>query len=453
MDIVVCALGAVVDPWDLPASTLLERDWIYGGERTMYELAAAAALHGHRVELRGDISRRDYEEIAAATGASISTSLSPRRPTAKEVVLLPEGIDEPLLYTGVALSAARVVMVLLGPPGLFGPVLDPGFVRPDPLTVDPSLVGTPPGYRMIRDWGFELWSNSPTIAAEARASGVDCEFFGTGQPLPYPAPGPKPYDVAFVTANRWAPIARDVAESLTCRVLEIGEGDRNSVVRGLAGARIFLLPARIEGQSRLQLEARAVGTVPVALSSNRYAPGMDEDGGAVLVESAEDMALAVAELLRDPERLADLSARAVSSARAQLNWTEFGTRVQRSLERPHPTPGEPFRVVAGAVIEGMVRERRKREERLVGELSEVESKLAAAIEEGTQLRGLVEKQATAVDELAEESAQLRSQLLTVHEDKRALDTVRQRRSVRFAVWLADRLGPVGRFVRHRGGES
>jgi glycosyltransferase involved in cell wall biosynthesis len=453
MDIVVCALGAVVDPWDLPASTLLERDWIHGGERTMYELAAAAAVHGHRVELRGDISRRDYEEIVAATGASISTSLSPRRPTAKEVVLLPEGIDEPLLYTGVALSAARVVMVLLGPPGLFGPVLDPGFVRPDPLTVDPSLVGTPPGYRMIRDWGFELWSNSPAIVAEARASGVDCEFLGTGQPLPYPAPGPKTHDVAFVAANRWAPTARDVSERLDCRVSEVGQGDRASVVRALAGARILLLPARIEGQSRLQLEARAVGTVPVAFSSNRYAAGMDEDGGAVLVESVADMAAAVDELLKDPDRLADLSARAVSSARAQLDWTQFGTRVQGTLERSYPTPAKRLREVAGAVIEGMVRERRKREERLAEELEEVESKLAAANEEGTQLRGLVEKQARAVDELAEELGQLRYQLLTAHEDKRALEAIRQRRSVRFAVWLADRLGPVVRSVRHRGGES
>jgi hypothetical protein len=453
MDIVVCALGAVVDPWHLPASTLLERDWIYGGERTMYELAAAAALHGHRVELRGDISRRDYEEIVAATEANISTGLPPRRPTAEEVVLLPEGIDEPLLYTGVALSAARVIMVLLGPPGLFGPALDPGFVRPDPLTVDPSLVGRPRAYRMIRDWGFELWTNTPAIAAEARASGVDCQFLGTGQPLSFPTPGPKTHDVAFLAANRWAPIARDVAESLTCRVLEIGEGDRDSVVRGLAGARILLLPTRIEGQSRLQLEARAVGAVPIALSSNRYAAGMNEDGGAVLVESAEDMGPAVTALLRDPNRLADLSARAVTSARAQLSWTEFGTRVQRSLERPHPTLGQPFRAVAGGVIETMVRELRQREERLAGELAEVQSELAAGNAEGTRLRGLVEKQGRAVDELSEELGQLRPQLLTAYEDKRALEAIQRRRSVRFAVWLADRLGLVVRSVRHRGGEG
>jgi hypothetical protein len=456
VDIVVCALGAVVEPWSLPASTLLERDWIYGGERTMYELAAAAALHGHRVELRGDISRRDHEEIVAATGASISTSLPLRRPRAGEVVLLPEGIDDPLLYTGVALSAARAVMVLLGPPGLFGPVLDPGFVRPDPLTVDPALVGTSAGYRIIRDWGFELWTNSPATAAEARASGVDCAYLGTGQPLPFPAPGPKTHDVAFVAANRWAPTARDVAERLDCPVLEVGEGDRASVVGALASARILLLPARIEGQSRLQLEARAVGTVPVAFSSNRYAAGMDEEGGAVLVGSVADMAAAVEELLSDPDRLADLSARAVSSARAQSDWTEFGTRLQRKLERSSPTPPRRPREVAGALIEGTVRElreRREKEDLLTGELAEVGSKLAASIEGRTRLQGLVEQQAREIEDLSEESGRLRSELMTAREDERSLRALLRRRSVRSALWLADHLGPVARLVRHRGGES
>jgi hypothetical protein len=350
---------------------------------------------------------------------------------------------------------------------LFGPVLDPGFVRPDPLTVDPALVGTSAGYRIIRDWGFELWTNSPATAAEARASGVDCAYLGTGQPLPFPAPGPKTHDVAFVAANRWAPTARDVAERLDCRVLEVGEGDRASVVGALASARILLLPARIEGQSRLQLEARAVGTVPVAFSSNRYAAAMDEDGGAVLVGSVADMAAAVDELLKDPDRLGDLSARAVSSARAQSDWTEFGTRVQGTLERSSPTPARRPREVAGALIEGTVRElreelrelreelreRREKEDLLTGELAEVGSKLAASIEGRTRLQGLVEQQAREIEDLSEESGRLRSELMTAREDERSLRALLRRRSVRSALWLADRLGPVARLVRHRGGES
>jgi hypothetical protein len=343
MRVVACALGAFVRPGHLPASTFLDRPRIYGGERTMYEIAAAAASSGFSVELRGDLSRPVLEAILAATGTHIETDLPPRLAGPDDVVIVPEGIGDPGFYAAV--RSARAVMSVLGPPGLFGPALSPDFSPPDPLTVPLDAVGTPDHYRRLAR--FELWSNSPRIATEARHAGVGCRFIGTGQPLPFPEPSTKVHDVAYVGANRWAPLARQAASALSIPVLEIPEGDRESTVRALASARLLLLPARIEGQSRLQLEARSVGTVPIALRSNRYAAGMDEEGGAVLVDTIEEMAAMAEELLADPARLGGLAERAVATARAQTDWRRYVDRVASAL-RGEPTPAGAAEVVAAA---------------------------------------------------------------------------------------------------------
>jgi hypothetical protein len=44
--IVVCVPGGRRGVWDLPESTLVERSVIAGGERTLYEIAFAAAAIG-----------------------------------------------------------------------------------------------------------------------------------------------------------------------------------------------------------------------------------------------------------------------------------------------------------------------------------------------------------------------------------------------------------------------
>jgi hypothetical protein len=98
MKIVVCALGGAVGPWDLPASRLVERTWIHGGERSLYELAVAAAAIGQDVELRGDISEPDLRDLRDAAGAAPAVGMGPRRPTEEENAwdLFMKRVDEAL---------------------------------------------------------------------------------------------------------------------------------------------------------------------------------------------------------------------------------------------------------------------------------------------------------------------------------------------------------------------
>jgi hypothetical protein len=107
----------------------------------------------------------------------------------------------------------------------------------------------------------------------------------------------------------------------------------------------------VEGTSRLQWEARALGTVPVALATNPFAEGLDEEGGAVVVGSVEEMAGAIDELLERPDRLRDLSERATRTAREQVDWETYRARVTAALDQgleedpAHPARGEMGRVI------------------------------------------------------------------------------------------------------------
>jgi hypothetical protein len=129
-------------------------------------------------------------------------------------------------------------------------------------------------------------------------------------------------------------------------------------MRRVASAKILILPSRVEGTSRLQWEARAVGTVPVALSTNPFADGLDERGGAVVVKSVEEMPKAIEDLLARPGLLQKLSRRAARTARAQVDWAAYRSRVHAALETlPERDPGLAARGEIGRGIERLLRDR------------------------------------------------------------------------------------------------
>ena len=375
MRLVVCALGGEVDPWKLPASELGSRSWIHGGERSLYELAVAAAAAGHQVELRGEISEPDLRELGEAAGAMPAVGFEPRRPATEEVIVVPEGWTDPLQYARIAFSPARAILLVLAAPGLEGWPFAGAWSKPDPLTVPLDSVGRPEHYRAMAALGLELWTNSPRIADEARTAGVDCLLIGRGIPVPFPDPPPKRYDVVTVQDNRWAPLADRVVAALEGATHHsIPRVGHDRMLQELGAGRILAWPSRIEGQSRVQLEARAMGTVPVALSSNRYAVGLDEESGSVLVDSLEEMPAAIGKLLHDPTRLSDLAQRAALTARDQVDWDAYVERVDAGLRRPRPShPAHPAMGEIGRALQAAAD---REASRLRGELEEVRDRLA-----------------------------------------------------------------------------
>lgn len=317
-----------------------------GGHRTLHELAAAIAATGRRVEMRGEVDLAEIELIAEAAGAKPDLPEQPRKPESGDVVLMPEGVG-PLPFAQITLSRARRILLLLAPPGLMGwPFVDGWSLEP-PTKIDVESVARPEHFRAMSALGFELWAASPVLHERIQAAGVDGSFIGTGRPVPFPEPLPKRYDVVTIGNNRWAELAREAASTLGPGVShrEIPAGTNEEMLRAFGEARIVLHPLRIEGNSRIGREARAMGAVPVVLDSNPFNVGLDEAGGAVAVSSLEEMAGAAMALLRNPERLEQLRQRGMASARSQVDWARYVSRVDEVLSR---TPGEvPGRAAMG----------------------------------------------------------------------------------------------------------
>src|SRR6476469_8487655 len=187
MPLVVWIPGEERD-WVLPPALPIDWGWLGGGRRTMHELAVALACAGHDVEMRGEVDAEVLRELSEAAGAAPRLPDRPRPPEAGDVVFVYEGVEAPLLYARLALSPARVVLMVLAPPGLVGWPFTSGWSPPDPLTVSPGAVARPEHFEAAAALGFELWPNSRALQ---RASTVRCHFVGRGIPTPFPGLPPE----------------------------------------------------------------------------------------------------------------------------------------------------------------------------------------------------------------------------------------------------------------------
>jgi glycosyltransferase involved in cell wall biosynthesis len=358
LSIVIRVAGRGRVPWELPASRFRRNlDVVKGGRRTMYELAAAIAVTGREVELRGAIVESAFEEICDAAGARPALDPSPRLPTPEDTIIVPEGWPDPL-FAPYAMAGSRCIMMLLAPPGFAGwPFTEGPWEKPDPLTVDPDSLGTPEQFQAVADLGFGLWTHSRGLQRAAQDAGCECQWIGSGQPEPFPELGEKDHDVVVLERNRWEPLATGAARESGGSVLRLPASDHAEILRGLGRARILPWPSRVEGHSRVQLEARAMGTVPVALSSNRFAEGLGDEGGAVIVDSVDEIGPAARALLGNLSELERLAAVASESARRQVEWDAYVGRVDAALSALPPVrPGARARHhIAGELARGEYR--------------------------------------------------------------------------------------------------
>ena len=105
--VTICSVGPEDLHLELPESRVGDdRRFPSGGERSLYELATAAATLGHHVELRGNISAPILETITTAAGAAPMTGMGPRPPEPGEIVVVPEGVFVPHLASAALPSAA-----------------------------------------------------------------------------------------------------------------------------------------------------------------------------------------------------------------------------------------------------------------------------------------------------------------------------------------------------------
>jgi hypothetical protein len=332
-------LFAPFDGWDMPPYQRIDdATWTHGGVRSMIELAAGLAALGIDAELRGGFAEREVAAIEHAAGVRLGRPSARRRPHPNELVIIPEGHADPLIFARAALSGARAVLMMLGPLGLVGWPFDetPIPQADEIMTVDPETVGRPESLAAARCFGLELWTNAPAIAARGASAGVDVRYVGCGRPMAYPEPGEKSVDVLALAENRWAPLATEALEAIPARFSTLIQprGTQGELLAALSAARVFLHPARIEGRSRLCEEARAMRAVPLLLASNCNGEGYGSEYGSVVVESVHDMPVAAAALLDDPERLAALAESGYRTARQDGDWEAYKQRLRDAVARP-----------------------------------------------------------------------------------------------------------------------
>lgn len=409
----------------VPASELSDQAWIYGGVRSLHELAFAAAASGRHVELRGWVHRPTFERLAGATGVSPLLADEPRRPDAGDIVVIPEGHSDPFWFATPWLSEARFVLMAMAPLGLLGWPFTATWDPPSPLTVPVEEVNRPEYFRAIAALGISIWTNSEVLGRLAAEHGIPAADIGNGTPVPFPEPAAeRPVDVVWLKDNRWAPRAIELAGRLSASVQAIESADNAEVLAAFGRAKVLLYPARMEGESRVAREARAMGCVPVLPRGNPLAVLIEESDGVLAVESAEAIPGAIEALLNDPQRLAALSANGMSSARTEVSWTAFLGRVSEAIDAL-PSADPDTAGARGAIGAGI--------DRALQRVPELQRALAGSRQQNLELEAELERVRERNMELEIEAKALRDRKDAVEQE---LQSLRDRRAVRWSLAAA-----------------
>ena len=130
--------------------------------------------------------------------------------------------------------------------------------------------------------------------------------------------------------------------------------------------------------SRIAREARAVGTVPVALDTNPFVTGEDHGRGVVLAPDPDGIVREIRSLLDDCERLEVLSKEAEATAREQTAWEPFIERVSEAMSATAHHP-------ASEALDRLGVENHSREHAMTEELRTVNHRLTAAEQRSSEL--------------------------------------------------------------------
>ena len=392
---------------------LHERTDIQGGIRTMHELAVAVAATGRQVELRGAVSRPIARlprgRRRRMPGAALRRT---RRPGGRDIVVIPEGGEDPLRFARYVLSRARLVLAILAPTGQFGwPFVSPWKAEPH-LTVPLDTLGRPEHFRAMASLGIDLWTHMTRIHELALAAGARCEFIGNGDPRPQAPASPKDTPVVFLEASRWRPLrGRGRRADAHPRPDDPGGRPGDDRLQSLPGPRCCSCP-RAWRATAVFCARRARWAPSWSASRARSTPWAwmrpPERSPSTRLQ---EMAGTVEDLLADPGRLLAISEAGRASARAQLDWPRYVDRVDRAItatEEREDDAGASARAEFGERIGVLLDERIRAIDR-VGELDvhladagariavldgELESARQAMAELGSQ-RGLLESQLSA----------------------------------------------------------
>jgi glycosyltransferase involved in cell wall biosynthesis len=126
------------------------------------------------------------------------------------------------------------------------------------------------------------------------------------------------------------------------RVLFKGYISHDELPRAFSTAHIFIRPSRTEGMGNAFIEAMAVGLPVIATQEGGIAdflfdekrnPGKPATGWAVDVDSPEQIALAVKDIITNPEKVTRIRDNALNLVREKYDWNLVAQNMNSLLER------------------------------------------------------------------------------------------------------------------------
>ena len=397
--VVVICPHASHDFLQLPAASFpSDKDFASGGERSLYEIAAAASVAGFEVEIRGDIQKEIFQTVMKSANASPATPNKTRRIDPEEILIFPEvlPIDQLASY---ALSGATLYLFMLSPIGLISWDGSEDWVQEDILEVPFEKLCQPIGFQSFFQFGCNILTHARGIAVMAKAAGVPINFIGESSPVERPDLRNRNFDVAIVSENRWSGQSEKVLAEL--EGFSVKKISRIPKLYSLAGelseAKILIFPSRVEGRSRICREARSVGTVPVVLSTNPFNTVEDWGEGVVFADDLSQMALRIRELLQDELSLGELSRAAIGASQVSEKWEAFISAVKQALSDPVSMPDREFRLRSGEFLENHIQHFRNMAQHSELEKARLEQVLNSTNEVLNSTNELVNSQSNQID--------------------------------------------------------
>jgi glycosyltransferase involved in cell wall biosynthesis len=137
---------------------------------------------------------------------------------------------------------------------------------------------------------------------------------------------------------------RSLAEDLgvSDRVLFKGYSDHAELARAFSTAHIFIRPSRSEGMGNSFIEAMAVGLPVIAtqeggisdfLFDEKRNPGTPSTGWAVDVDSPEQIALAVKDIMTNPDKVTRIRTHALRLVREKYDWNLIAKQMHALLTK------------------------------------------------------------------------------------------------------------------------
>jgi glycosyltransferase involved in cell wall biosynthesis len=157
-----------------------------------------------------------------------------------------------------------------------------------------------------------------------------------------------------------------VGRNPTARVQALAEGRPRVTVTGtvkdvrpyLEAASVVVVPLRVGGGTRIKIY-EAMGMERAVVSTTIGAEGLDVRDGThlVLADDAAAFADAVIELLRSPERAAEIGRTAAAHVRTHFGWASVAEQFAERAVHPQPAAVDREHREAGARVRERIGER------------------------------------------------------------------------------------------------